>query len=87
MNKYSHDDFDLWCQLFNVMTSLHALLDTMYCNKDAKYYYNIYYNNILKLFAVAKKIKNRGYSKVSDNTKDLAKVLLCIYNNYHNYCK
>lgn len=87
MNKYSHDDFILWSQLFNVLTALHVLLDTIYCNKDAKDKYSIYYNNILALFSVAKKIKNKGYSKVSDDTKNLAKVLLCIYNNYHNYCK
>lgn len=88
MNKYSHsDDFYLWSQLFNVLTALHVLLDTLYCNKDAKDKYSIYYNNILTLFTVSKKIKNKGYSKVSDDTKDLAKVLLCIYNNYHNYCK
>ena len=89
MNKYSHDDFDfyLWSQFFNVLSSLHVLLDTIYCNKDAKDKYSIYYNDILTLFAISKKIKNKGYSKVSDDTKDLAKLLLCIYNNYHNYCR
>ena len=84
---YTNDDSILWEKFYDVLSSLNILLDTIYLDKDAKEMYNKYYNNIIHLFATANKVKNKGYQKVSDDTKDLSKVLLYIYNNYHNYCK